>query len=210
MLPLVRLTQEEIDQIVGSVPGGAGNVQDIYPLAPLQEGILFHHLLESEGDAYLLRTVLAFDSRDRLDAFLIALQSVVDRHDILRTAIRWRGVSQPVQVVYRHAPLAVEELSFAGDVRAQLVSHSDPRHLRLDLERAPLLAAYMAADRVSGEWLLALVNHHIIGDHITLELIFGEIQGLLRGAGKQLPAAVPYRNFIAQSQGVPAAAHEAW
>ena len=60
MVTLVELKQSEIDRIAEMTPGGAANIQDIYPLAPLQEGLLFHHLMSSQGDTYLLSSLLAF------------------------------------------------------------------------------------------------------------------------------------------------------
>jgi aryl carrier-like protein len=144
MLPLARLSADEIERIVSKTPGGAANVQDIYPLAPLQEGILFHYLLEPDRDPYLGWGLYRFDTRSRLDSFLQALQSVIDRHDILRTAVQWEGLPEPLQVVWRNAPLMVEGVRFdaaAGDVGEQLRSRFDPRHYRLDVSQAPMMRA---------------------------------------------------------------------
>ncbi|WP_047686004.1 non-ribosomal peptide synthetase, partial [Xenorhabdus sp. NBAII XenSa04] len=212
MLPLVSLEQTEIDTIVETVTGGARNVQDIYPLAPLQEGILFHHLLQAQGDDYLLQTLLAFNTRQHLDAFLSALQQVIDRHDILRTAVCWQGLTQPVQVVWRQASLCINNFTpaTADDVLTQLRAHTDPRRYRLDLNRAPLFAADIAHDPAQDEWLLALRFHHLVSDHITLELIFAEIAQIQQGNAEMLPVALPYRNFITQILSVPASEHEAF
>ncbi|WP_280524719.1 condensation domain-containing protein, partial [Xanthomonas maliensis] len=201
LLPLVDLSQDAIDQIVAGVPGGAANVQDIYPLAPLQEGVLYHHLAARQGDPYLLHSQFGFADRSRLQAFVAALQVVIDRHDILRTAVFWEGLDQPVQVVVRRAQLTVEDVVLdpaQGDILQQLRSRFDPRHYRLQLGNAPLLRLVVAEDPSRQRLVGTLLFHHIVLDHMALEVVGQEMQAVLSGAVDTLPAATPYRNYVAQ------------
>ncbi|OFA06940.1 non-ribosomal peptide synthetase [Duganella sp. HH101] len=214
MLSLVQLNPEQIVRIVQTVAGGAANIADIYPLAPLQEGILFHHLMNANGDAYLRPMLIGFDSRARLDAFLGALQQVIDRHDILRTGVLWEGLPEPVQVVLRHAPLVIDELAFdteAGDVGEQLQLRNDPHRFRIDVSAAPLLRGFIAEDAPNARWLLQLWSHHLVSDHTTLALMVGEIQVLMDDRLAPLPVPLPFRDFVAVARlGVPQAQHEAF
>ncbi|WP_425274976.1 amino acid adenylation domain-containing protein [Pseudomonas corrugata] len=214
MLPLADLDQEAIDRIVAAVPGGVANVQDIYALAPLQEGILYHHLAAEQGDPYVLQVMFGFDSRERLQAFAQALQSVVSRNDILRTSMAWQGLESPVQVVWRHATLALEDIGLdpaAGDAVQQLHERFDPRHYRLDIAQAPLMRLAYAQDLANQRWVGMLLFHHVALDHTALEVVVHEMQASLLDQAELLAPAVPYRNHVAQALlGVSREQHEAF
>ncbi|GAA4236754.1 hypothetical protein GCM10022254_47190 [Actinomadura meridiana] len=210
MLPLVDLDEAEIARVVALVDGGASNVADIYPLAPLQEGILFHHLAHAGGDTdvYMRSAVLEFDSRERLDGFFAALQQVVDRHDVYRTAIVSAGLREPVQVVARRVELPIEQIARDPE-RDPIEQLLDAGGSWLELHRAPLLRAHVLSEPVDGRWLAVLGIHHIVQDHTALRVLIDEIRELLAGRGDHLPEPLPFRNFVAQARlGTPREEHE--
>ncbi len=214
MVTLASLNQDEIDRIIAMVPGGAANIQDIYPLAPLQEGILFHHMMAEQGDVYLTPILQAFDTRECLEAFLEALDAAIARHDILRTAVVWEGLSEPMQVVWREAPLVVEEVILdprVDNAAAQLLAQFDPRQYRLNVRQAPMMRGFLACDRSQGRWLLLLLEHHLMSDHTTLEVVIGEIRAHKLGRLSELPSPLAFRDFVARARlGVSRAEHDAY
>ncbi|WP_175597195.1 non-ribosomal peptide synthetase [Peristeroidobacter soli] len=203
LLPLIDLSQAEIDRIVAAVPGGARNVQDIYPLAPLQEGILFHHLLkETGGDAYVLPRAFAIVNRDRLDDLIAAVQTIIDRHDVLRTAVRWEQLSRPVQVVYRRALLPVSEapLDATRPVPEQIQEWMSPQRQRLDIRQAPLLRLQWAMDPSGdGRCYAMLQLHHMTIDHVALQIVTTEIVECMERREHSDSNLAAYRNHVAQS-----------
>ncbi|MCC9311438.1 amino acid adenylation domain-containing protein [Kitasatospora sp. RB6PN24] len=206
MLSLVELDQAAIDRVVAAVPGGATNIADVYPLAPLQEGILFHHLMAdrdnggSQVDVYAVPAVLGFDSRGRLDAFLSALQKVIDRHDIYRTAILWEGLREAVQVVARQVTLPVQEVVLdreGADPVEQLLALGAGW---MDLRQAPLMRVHVAAEPGSDRWLALLHSHHVVQDHTTMGVLLDEVHAFMSGQGDDLPEPLPFRGFVAQAR----------
>ncbi|MBK4995750.1 amino acid adenylation domain-containing protein [Pseudomonas sp. S37] len=195
MLTLTALDQAAIDHIVASVPGGTGNVQEIYPLAPLQQGLLYHHVTDTR-DPYQQQALFTFASREQLQAFTDALQQVIDRHDILRTSLCWEGLEHPQQVVWRQARLPVEH--WHGPA-GQLRKHFDPQQRPLDLRQAPMMALVCTEDAERGCWLGLLRFHHLVNDAVSLQVLLGELEAFMAGHGEQLPRPVAYRDYVAAS-----------
>ena len=214
MLPLASLSQATIDRMAAQVPGGAANIEDIYPLAPLQEGILYHHLMAKQRDPYLLFAMFRMDSRARLEAFAQGLQSLIARHTILRTAVIWDGLDEPMQVVWRQAALERQQMRLDaadGDIATQLKQRFDQGLHGLDLRQAPLMRLVFAEDAARGGWVAMLVFHHMIDDATSMKWLHTELEACLANEARHLPRAIPFRNYVARTrQAIAGNAHEAF
>mgnify|MGYP003682980473 CR=1 FL=1 len=212
-VPHLRLSQQELDTLVTQCDGQIQNIQAIYPLSPLQEGILFHHLIAQQDDPYLLRSMFDFSDRVALDSFIIALEFVVDRHDALRTSAHWNNLSHPVQVVRRNLelnPVFIEAESDKPEsiVRNQrrLLDYFDREVEYFDITKPPMLS--LAIVQTEQGYLLGIQAHHIIADHQALEQIFNEISIILDGKQNDLHKPLPYAHFVLQNRSEPPTKHE--
>jgi amino acid adenylation domain-containing protein/non-ribosomal peptide synthase protein (TIGR01720 family) len=205
--PLATLTQAQLD-VLAPQPQ---TIDDIYPLSPMQQGMLFHTLLEHGNGDYINQMRLDVDGVDP-QRFRAAWQAVVDAHDILRTGFVWQGdLEQPVQVVQRQLEVPFRVLDWSGqpDLDAALKKLADEERAQgLDLTRAPLLRLVLvrtAADRHH----LIYTNHHILMDGWSSAQLLGEV--LQHYSGEAVPRPTGrYRDYIAWLQRQDAATAEAY
>ncbi|WP_337916454.1 non-ribosomal peptide synthetase [Paenibacillus sp. 23TSA30-6] len=116
-------------------------IKDLYPLSPMQEGMLFHSILDQKSEAYFEQTVIT--SQDILDASLVqqSLQKLVNRYDIFRTVFIYKETERPLQVVLEQreaAPINVENWSRQTDEEKKALLESflkNDRQIGFDLEK---------------------------------------------------------------------------
>ena len=184
------------------------NVEDIYPLSPLQQGLLFHALYSPETGAYVEQWPMLADGVLDVDAHARAIQRVVDRHPILRTGLVWQNVPQPLQVVFREVEVEVQRFDWSAlaepEWRAQLDAFLAADRTRgFELARGPLLrVAYAKVQGPRHVWILTF--HHVILDGWSAPLLFADLDAFYRaerqGRPLQLPPAPRYRNYVAWLQ----------
>ncbi|MBI0377716.1 amino acid adenylation domain-containing protein, partial [Streptomyces albiflaviniger] len=200
--PLARLGQRQVDLIAGD--GGA--VEDVYPLTPLQAGMLFHGLVDSgaTGGAYFDQIAIRIGGIADPDAFAAAWQRVVDRTPVLRSSVRWEGLAEPVQVVHRRADLPTIRLDWRGltpSAREEALRRllADDRAAGMELTSAPLsriAVAWLPGDEVMLVW----TAHHLMLDGWSTGQVFAEVcetyAALVAGRSPRPPARRAFRDFL--------------
>ncbi|WP_082722354.1 non-ribosomal peptide synthetase [Burkholderia mayonis] len=199
--PLARLRQDTLDAM--RLP--LGDIEDIYPATPLQQGLLFHSLLNKGAGMYVNQLRLTIDGALDSQALRLAWQDMLDRHPVLRTHFELGQESGPLQVVHRHVelPFAAHDFSEAGadyDARLAAWLASD---VRADFEpgAAPLMRVTLFA-RPDGAHDLVWTSHHALLDGWSSAQLLAALCAAyrVRAGGAEPPAdtaaATPYRDYV--------------
>ncbi|RMU02374.1 Pyoverdine sidechain peptide synthetase II, D-Asp-L-Thr component, partial [Pseudomonas syringae pv. coriandricola] len=187
--PLAHLTQAQLD----ALPIAAGEIEDIYPLSPMQQGMLFHSLFDAGAGNYINQMRVNISGLD-VPRFHNAWQSAVNNHEVLRSCFVSQS-EQSLQVVQRQVTLPFVELDARGKPQNWLDDWAQAdRQQGFDLAQGPLLrlAVLRTAD---DRWQLIYTSHHILMDGWSSSRLLGEV--LQRYSGQMPPKqAGRYRDYI--------------
>ena len=213
--PLAPISRPSLEAVLRRT---GPDIEDLYPLSPTQQGMLFHALLSPESSTYFEQLSWTVTSALDLPAFLRAWNTCLQLHSSLRASFHWEGLDTPLQAIHSRAELPFELLDWSDlpasehhDRFEQLLS--EQRQLGFDLSRAPLMrltAVRLAEDSVRFLWS----HHHLLVDGWSLGVLMKEVFSLYdasrSGPASQLGGRPSYRDYIAWLQRRDTSSDEAW
>jgi amino acid adenylation domain-containing protein/non-ribosomal peptide synthase protein (TIGR01720 family) len=201
-----KLSVEAVEAIAAAVPSP---IDDIYTLAPMQEGMLFHALVDPLSSVYFEQTSYRLHGQLDVDIVQKSLDELVKRYDILRTLFIYEGLEQPVQVVLKEQTADflyedIAEMNEGTTTRQDKEKYvrefkKKDRHRSFDLSKDKLIR--VAVVRINAnEYEFIWSHHHILMDGWCTGVLVAEYleiyQSYLANHSWQLPAVTPYRTYI--------------
>ncbi|UCH92861.1 MAG: amino acid adenylation domain-containing protein [Candidatus Aminicenantes bacterium] len=180
------------------------NVENIYALSPMQEGMLFHAVMDEQSTVYVEQT--RFTARGTIDPDLFekTFNHLIKTYDILRTVFAYKKTKRPRQVVFKDGEVDVyfEDISHLkrGEADTYLETFSqEDRERGFDLTKGPLMRVSLF--KVSSDtWHLVWSFHHILMDGWCLGILFNDFLNIYRALKKNEPLepgqVIPYKNYI--------------
>ncbi|MEQ1572601.1 MAG: amino acid adenylation domain-containing protein, partial [Vicinamibacterales bacterium] len=201
--PLVALDQTDIEMLERQHP----DLEDIWPLTPLQEGLLFHaHFDRESEDSYLVQLVLELEGA--LDAVRLrhALDALLVRHATLRVGFEQTRRGQPLQIVQARCPIPWREHDLSAldaNERSRRAAEieADDRRTRFAFDQAPLIRASLVRLAPHSHCLL-LTQHHLVGDGWSGTILLHDLLALYRRQGDHdtLPRQPVFADYLAWLQ----------
>ncbi|MEW6736614.1 MAG: condensation domain-containing protein, partial [Acidobacteriota bacterium] len=204
--PLAQLNQQELDKFISNLE--YDDIEDIYLLSPIQQGMLFHSIYTPDSGEYIVQSTCTLNGDLDISAFEQAWQAIVDRHPTLRTSFHWKEIERQLQVVHSKAEILLTKEDW------RLYSTTEQKQkledfLRVDRKRGfdlthpPLMRIFifsLSENRYQFTWSF----HHLLLDGWSLPLLLKEFfifyQGALHNCEAHLEKRRPFRDYIAWLQ----------
>ena len=184
------------------------NIQNIYPLSPMQKGMLFHSLYAAESEVYTEQFSCKLEGKLNIDAFHQAWQEILNRHDILRSAFVWENLDEPLQVVQTEVKLPFVSFDWQDKNKEQQKAEFEKlciweRRKGFEFTSPPLMKMFII--QISKEsYYFLLIHHHLLFDGWSLPVVFKEMFQLYTsfntGEEIHLFPTRPYSDYIAWLQ----------
>lgn len=179
-------------------------VQDMYYLSPMQEGMLFHTLLNPGQSFYIEQMTMKVKGSLNIKCLEESMNVIMDRYDVFRTVFIHEKVKRPVQVVLKKRQFQIEEIDLThvtdSEQTAKINEYKEQDKIKgFDLTRdIPMRAAIFKKSEESFEWVWSY--HHIILDGwcfgIVVQDLFKVYNALREQKPYSLPPVKPYKDYI--------------
>jgi tyrocidine synthetase-3 len=184
-----------------------GNIDDIFALTPIQEGMLFHFLKEPGSDLYFEQLSLGLAGRIDIEIFERAWNVVVETNEMLRALFRWEKLKNPVQVILKRRKVPIHIHDFSAGERVQKKKAVEEikikdKQLKFDFRDVPFRVTLCKLGKA--EYEIIISNHHILYDGWSLGIIlkefFAAYESLLLGVSPAPPVKTKFKRFIEWSR----------
>ncbi|GAA4988213.1 amino acid adenylation domain-containing protein [Kineococcus glutinatus] len=183
-------------------------IEDVWPLAPLQEGLLFHALADEAAlDVYTMQSTYEFSGGPGGEPDATALrrscEALLRRHAALRAGFAHRGMPEPVQFIPRRVALPWREVDLRDQPPAERAARLEriqveERQRRFEVDRPPLIR-FVLVHLAPGSAALVVTNHHLLVDGWSDALVVTDLLRTYRAGGDDsaLPVPRPFRDYLA-------------
>jgi amino acid adenylation domain-containing protein/non-ribosomal peptide synthase protein (TIGR01720 family) len=186
----------------------AKQIEAIYQLSPMQEGMLFHTLMNPGTGIYLMQNRYYVEGDVDATVFRQAWEQVIARHSILRTSFAWKSQKRPLQAVHKQVEIPLDVMDWRGTDRAEQISRLDvllQRELEtgFDFAKAPLMRLRLIR-LTDHTYQFTHSFHHILLDEWCISPLLMDFlahyEACAQGLACKAEKPRPYRDYIAWLQ----------
>ena len=185
-------TDEQYEKLVAAYASRGERMERIYPLSPMQEGMLLEYMMNPETTSYVLLDRFAMSVLPTEEQMRYVLDALAAKHEVFRTSVIYEGVETPCQaIINRKLGLKFVDISEEPDIMAASKRiHEEELHSGFNLQTDPLFRVVVMKTS-SDSCHILLCTHHIIVDGWCLPIYLGDFFSLLtetmKGGVQQLP-----------------------